>query len=232
MTIAIAAFVTATIVQEFSKGTAARRSLHNENYLIALARLVARNRRRYGGYIVHAAIVVYFVAFIGDVYKTELEVALKPGDTATLRSPFGYEYTFTHVGISQYDQLNRFVFAASLEVEKSGRRDGIMTSEMRQYLDSMGQPTFQPSTEPAIRSGLLEDVYIVFAGSPEGTEEAVYRFTITPLVWWLWFGGVLLVVGGVITLWPSGGPSRSTVRRALDGYQARIVDEEVGAGVR
>ncbi len=230
LTIGISAFVTTTIVQEFVKGAAARHRLHNENYALTLVRLVARNRRRYGGYIVHAAVVIYFVAFIGDVYKTEIEVSLKPGDTATLRSPFGHDYTFTHVGISQYDQLNRFVFAASLEVTKSGRRDGIMTSEMRQYLDSMGQPIFQPSTEPAIRSGLLEDLYIVFAGSPEGTEEAVYRFTISPLVWWLWFGGVLLVVGGVITLWPGGGPSRASVRRALDGYQTRIVDGGAAAG--
>ncbi len=232
LTVALSAFVAATILQEFLKGTAARHRLHNENYAVALARLVARNRRRYGGYIVHAAVVIYFVAFIGDVYKTEREVTLKPGETASLRSPFGHEYTFTHVGISQYDQLNRFVFAASLEVSKSGRRDGVMTSEMRQYLDSMGQPTFQPSTEPAIRSGLLEDLYIVFAGSPEGTEEAVYRFTISPLVWWLWFGGVLLVVGGVVTLWPSSGPSRASVRRALEGYQTRMVDEEPMAGVR
>jgi cytochrome c-type biogenesis protein CcmF len=230
LTVGISAFVTVTIAQEFVKGAAARHRLHDENYGLALFRLVARNRRRYGGYIVHAAVVIYFVAFIGDVYKTEIEVSLKPGDTATLRSPFGHDYTFTHVGISQYDQLNRFVFAASLEVTKSGRRDGIMTSEMRQYLDSMGQPIFQPSTEPAIRSGLLEDLYIVFAGSPEGTEEAVYRFTISPLVWWLWFGGVLLVVGGVITLWPGGGPSRASVRRALNGYQTKIVDGEAVAG--
>jgi cytochrome c-type biogenesis protein CcmF len=130
------------------------------------------------------------------------------------------------VGISEYDQLNRFVFAASLEVAKDGSRVGIMTSEKRQYLDSMGQPIFQPSTEPAIRSGLLEDLYIVYAGSVEGTENAVYRITVTPLVWWLWFGGILLVVGGIVTLWPSGGPSRASVRRALEGYQTRIVDQE------
>ena len=170
--------------------------------------------------------VIYFVAFIGEVYKTDFEVTLQPGESATLRSPYGYDYTFTHVGISQYDQLNRFVFAASLEVAKRGHRVGIMTSEKRQYLDSMGQPIFQPSTEPAIRSGLLEDLYIVYAGSVEGTEDAVYRVTITPLVWWLWFGGVLLVVGGIVTLWPSAGPSQASVKRALEGYQTRIVDQE------
>ncbi len=226
LTVALAAFVSATIVQEFVKGMAARHRLHGENYALALLRLVARNRRRYGGYIIHAAVVIYFAAFIGEVYKTDLEVTLKPGETATLRSPFGYDYTFTHVGVSEYDQLNRFVFAASLEVDKSGRRVGILTSEKRQYLDSMGQPIFQPSTEPAIRSGLLEDLYIVYAGSVEGTEDAVYRVTVTPLVWWLWFGGVLLVVGGIVTLWPSGGPSGASVRRALEGYQTRIVDPE------
>ena len=226
LTVALAAFVSATIVQEFVKGMAARHRLHGENYALALLRLVARNRRRYGGYIIHAAVAIYFAAFIGEVYKTDLEVTLKPGETATLRSPFGYDYTFTHVGVSEYDQLNRFVFAASLEVDKSGRRVGILTSEKRQYLDSMGQPIFQPSTEPAIRSGLLEDLYIVYAGSVEGTEDAVYRVTVTPLVWWLWFGGVLLVVGGIVTLWPSGGPSGASVRRALEGYQTRIVDLE------
>jgi cytochrome c-type biogenesis protein CcmF len=153
-------------------------------------------------------------------------VTLAPGDAATLRSPFGHEYAFTHIGVSEYDQLNRFVFAASLDVSKSGRDMGVMTSEKRQYLNSMGQPIFQPSTEPAIRSGILEDLYVVYAGSVEGTEDAVYRVTLSPLVWWLWFGGVLLVVGGIVTLWPGGGLGRASVRRPIEGYQTRIVDQE------
>jgi len=226
MTLTFSGFVFATIAQEFIKGMAARRRLHDENYGIALVRLVARNRRRYGGYIIHAAVVIYFIAFVGEVYKTDMEVTLAPGDTATLRSPFGHEYAFTHLGVSEYDQLNRFVFAASLDVTKSGRDMGVMTSEKRQYLNSMGQPIFQPSTEPAIRSGMLEDLYVVYAGSVEGTEDAVYRVTLSPLVWWLWFGGVLLVVGGIVTLWPGGGPGRASVRRPLEGYQTRIVDQE------
>jgi len=227
MTVSFSAFVVATIMQEFWKGAGARHRLHGENHALALVRLVGRNRRRYGGYIVHLAIVIYFVAFIGEAYKTDMEASLLPGETATLRSAFGHEYTFTHVGVSQYDQLNRFVSAASVEVTKGASRLGILTSEKRQYWDSMGQPVFQPSTEPAIRSGLLEDLYITYAGSVEGTEEAVYRFTINPLVWWLWFGGVLLVVGGVVTLWPGGASSQASVRKALEGYQTRIVDKEV-----
>ena len=63
-------------------------------------------------------------------------------------------------------------------------------------MDSFGRPTFEPSTEVGIRSKLQEDLYVVFAGSVDGTEEAVYRFTINPLVWWVWFGGFVLAFGG------------------------------------
>jgi len=232
LTIGLSAFVLATIAQEFVKGVGARHRLQGENHALALVRLIGRNRRRYGGYVVHAAIVFYFVGFIGEAFKAETEATLSPGETATIRSPFGYDYTFTHVGVSEYDQLNRFVFAASLDVSKSAQRIGILTSERRQYFDSMGQPTFQPSTEPAIRSGMLEDLYIVYAGSIEGTEEAVYRFTVNPLVWWLWFGGVLLIVGGIITMWPGGGPSGSAARMAMEGYQSQIVEREPAVPAR
>ena len=67
----------------------------------------------------------------------------------------------------------------------------------------MREAAAEPSTEAGIRSDLREDIYVVFAGSVEGTEEAVYRFTLNPLVWWVWFGGVILVIGGMVTMWPS-----------------------------
>ncbi len=226
----LAAFVVGTVTQEFARGVGARHRLHGENHFLAFVRLVGRNRRRYGGYIVHIGIVIYFVAFSGMAFKTEMEASLKPGESVTLRSPFGYDYKFTHEAVSQYDYLNRFVSAATVRVERNGKPAGIMTSEKRQYLDSFGRPTFEPSTEAAIRSGLREDVYIVFAGSVEGTEEAVYRFTLNPLVWWVWFGGVVLVIGGVVVMWPGGGgPTKASLRRALVGYQVQLVDGEAHA---
>jgi cytochrome c-type biogenesis protein CcmF len=230
--LALCAFVTTTVSQEFLRGVGARHRLHGENYAVALARLVGRNRRRYGGYIVHVGIVIMFVGFTGAAFKKEMEASLRPGESVTLRSAFGYDYTFTHVGVSQYEQLNRFVSAASVEVARGDSRLGIMTSEKRQYWNSFQEPTFQPATEAAIESGLREDVYIVFAGAVEGTEEAVYRFTLNPLVWWLWFGGVVLVIGGVVTMWPGGGPTRASLRRAgVGGYQVQLVDREAKASV-
>ena len=223
--LALAGFVAGTIVQEFARGVRARRRMHAESPVIAFSRLIARNRRRYGGYIVHAGILIYFVAFSGMAFKREQEATLKPGDTVEMKSPFGHTYRFTHLGISQFEALNRIVSAATVEVSKDGRPAGIMTTEKRQHVDSFNRPTFEPSTEVGIRSNLQEDLYIVFAGSVEGTEEAVYRFNINPLVWWVWFGGGVLMLGGLITLWPGGGPV-TRPRPAQAGYEVTLV----GAG--
>jgi cytochrome c-type biogenesis protein CcmF len=224
--LALAGFVAGTIVQEFYRGVRARRRMHGESIPLALARLIGRNRRRYGGYIVHVGVLIYFVAFAGMAFKRQQEATLKPGDSVEMSSPFGHSYRFTHMGISQYEALNRIVSAATVEVTKDGRSLGLMTSEKRQHVDSFKRPTFEPSTEVGIRSNLQEDLYVVFAGSVNGTEEAVYRFNINPLVWWVWFGGFVLALGGILTMWPGGGPTSSAPRRAQAGYEVTLV----GAG--
>jgi len=213
MALSLAGFVAGTIVQEFYRGVRARRRMHGESTPVAFGRLVARNRRRYGGYLVHAGVLIYFVAFSGMAFKREIEATLKPGDSATLTSPFGHTYTFTHVGVSQFEALNRVVSAATVQVAKDGKPQGLMTSEKRQHVDSFRRPTFEPSTEVGIRSNLQEDVYITYAGSVGGTEEAVYRLTINPLVWWVWFGGFVLAFGGLVTMWPGGGAVIPGARR-------------------
>ena len=208
VTVGLAAFVGAGIAQEFGRGVRARMRMHGESVSSALARLVSRNRRRYGGYIVHVGILCYCVAFAGMAFRTDLEATLKPGESVTLTSPFGHEWKFTHTGVSQYKDANRYVSAAAVRLERDGRDEGILTSEKRQHFtieDGAEVKSFEPSTEVGLRSDLREDLYVVFVGAVNGTEEAQYRFTINPLVWWVWFGGLVLVVGGLITVWPGGG---------------------------
>jgi cytochrome c-type biogenesis protein CcmF len=223
MALALAGFVAGTIVQEFWRGVRARRRMHGEPVPTAFVRLIGRNRRRYGGYLVHVGVLIYFVAFSGMAFKREMEATLKPGQSVQMQSPFGHTYTLTHMGVSQFEALNRIVSAATVSVAKDGKPEGLMTSEKRQHVDSFKRPTFEPSTEVGIRSGLQEDLYITYAGSVNGTEEAVYRFTINPLVWWLWFGGFVLVFGGVVTMWPGGGPTVAAPRRAVAGYEVALV---------
>ncbi|MEO8294551.1 MAG: heme lyase CcmF/NrfE family subunit [Gemmatimonadota bacterium] len=232
ISLALTGFVLGTLTQEFYRGTRARHNMYGESLPFALMHLIGRNRRRYGGYIVHLGILCYFVAFCGYAFKSDKEATLKPGDTVQVRSPFGHTYTLTHMGVSQYEALNRVVSAATLDVVRDGKKLGLMKSEKRQHFSESSpgvrRNTFEPSTEVAIRSDLREDLYIVYAGSVDGTEEAVYRITIIPLVWWLWFGGGVLAMGGLITMWP-GGPTARSSRPAEAGYGVTLAGSEVGA---
>ncbi len=221
---ALSAFVVATVAQEFVRGTGARIRLHQESLPLAFLRLVGRNRRRYGGYVVHIGIVMLFVGFAGMAFKRDTEATLKPGEAVEVQSPYGHSYRLVHQGVSQYERLNRFVSAASVDLYRDGTYLGVMKSEKRQHLDSFGRPQFEPSTEVAIRSDVREDLYLVYAGSVQGTEEAVYRVTINPLVWWVWYGGMVLVIGALVSMWPGGGgPTAASRRRAEEaGYVAQV----------
>jgi cytochrome c-type biogenesis protein CcmF len=216
-----AAFVSMTLVQEFYKGIGARRRMYGEAIPSAFTRLVARNRRRYGGYIVHMGVVVIFCAFAGLAFKKEYDLTFQPGDKHDLMDPWGHKWSFVSQGVSQYNVLNREVTAIALDVSRDGQPAGVMTSEKRQHVDSRGAPTFQPSTEVGIKSSLREDVYIVFAGV-RGDESAEIRVTFNPLVTWVWLGGVLMAIGGLIVMWP-----QARKRRVQGGYAATMEPREL-----
>src|SRR5204863_4825756 len=228
MAFSIGGFVVGTVVQEFARGARARHRQYGEPIPVALVQLLSRNRRRYGGYIVHVAIVLLFVAFAGMAFKMETQATLRPGEPATLQGSDGHVYSFTHLGISQYNALNRQVTAALVEVRRDGKPMGRLRTEKRQHVDGLGRPTFEPSTEVGIMSGLRVDLYVVLAGLVNGTEQAVFRFTINPLVWWVWFGGLVLVIGGLIVLWPGGvvvAVKGSKATSAQAGYAVRLEAE-------
>src|SRR5205814_1237845 len=111
---------------------------------------------------------------------------------------------------------------------RNGKPIGFLTPEKRQHVDGLGRPTSQPSTEPAIMSMLREDLYGVLGGTVAGTEQAVFRFTINPLVWWVWYGGMIVALGGLIVMWPGGGSPAA--RRAQAGYAGRLGGEGGKAG--
>ncbi|MEO5589748.1 MAG: heme lyase CcmF/NrfE family subunit, partial [Gemmatimonadaceae bacterium] len=190
-----AGFVAMTVTQEFYKGIGARQRMYGEPLLAAFARLVSRNRRRYGGYIVHMGVVVIFAAFAGLAFKKEFDVTLKSGDRKVLTDPFGHEWSFVSQGISQYDLLNRQVTALALDLRRDGKPAGVLTTEKRQHVDSRGAPTFEPSTEVGIKESWKQDVYVVLAGVLED-QTAEIRITFNPLVRWVWLGGALMAIGG------------------------------------
>ncbi len=211
----LAGFVAGTISQEFYKGIGARRSIHGESLPVAVVRLVARNRRRYGGYIVHAGIVILFSAFAGLAFKKDHDVQIKAGETKSLVDPLGHRWRFVSQGVSTSETLNRFVTGIGLEVFRDDVRQGILTSEKRQYFDSNKQPQFEPSTEVGIRTSAMLDLYVVLAGVRDDTAEL--RISFNPLVVWVWIGGMVMAIGGLIVMWP-----QAERRRAPSGYVATL----------
>jgi cytochrome c-type biogenesis protein CcmF len=224
----LAGFVATTILQEFYKGTTARMRLHGENALVALFHLVGRNRRRYGGYIVHAGVVMLMCAFAGLAFKKEFDVTLKAGQAFDAVDPWGHRWQFVSQGISQFDALNRQVTAVSLKPTRDGRPMPVIESEKRQHVDSRGTPTFEPSTAVGIYERPSQDVYVVFTGVI-GADTAEIRITFNPLVWWVWYGGLTMAIGGLIVMWPQADRAR-----AQSGYAAVLTPglATSGAGVR
>ena len=208
-------FVSGTILQEFYKGIGARRSIHGDSLPMAVVRLVARNRRRYGGYIVHAGIVVLFAAFAGLAFKKDHDVHLRAGESKELIDPLGHRWRFVSQGVSTSETLNRFVTGVGLEVFRDGVRQGIVTSEKRQHFDSNKNAQFEPSTEVGIRTSAKMDLYVVLAGVRDDTAEL--RISFNPLVVWVWIGGMVMAIGGLIVMWP-----QSERRRAPSGYVATL----------
>jgi cytochrome c-type biogenesis protein CcmF len=211
---ALCGFVSGTIIQEFYKGIRARQAIHGESILTGFVRLVARNRRRYGGYIVHAGIVMLFAAFAGLAFRSEHDITLKTGEAFEVRDPYGHQWRFVSQGVSTSNRVDRDVIAVGLETFRDGKRVGIISSEKRAYVDSRRNALFQPITEVGYRTNAKLDTYVVLAGV-RGRDSAELRVTFNPLVIWVWIGGFLMMIGGLVVMWP-----QAERRRAQSGYAA------------
>jgi cytochrome c-type biogenesis protein CcmF len=197
LTFAIGAFVLTIIVVEFWKGTKARARIEDEGPGTAFVHLVRRNRRRWGGYIVHVGIVVMFMGFAGAAFDTEVRQSLVPGESVSIESPFGHEYTLTYQGLSTSQGRNMWQVIALLTVSRDGVPLGPITTE-RQFI----QAPPQPMTEVGIRSNLVEDLYVILAtldeqvgmGNDPEHQRATFQVLVNPLVPWIWYGGLVVAV--------------------------------------
>jgi cytochrome c-type biogenesis protein CcmF len=184
-------FVVGTIVQEFWRGARARHQATGEAYIAALANLVRRNNRRYGGYIVHLAIVLIGAGVIGSqVYQQHTQATLAPGQSVSLAS-----YTIVASGIQRANPPGVQIVEGMLSVNGQDLRPA------KQTFDNFPS---QPSTRVGLRSSPVEDVYVVLAGwEGDGpTARVSLAIFVNPLVSWIWTGGALLLLGFIVTMWP------------------------------
>jgi cytochrome c-type biogenesis protein CcmF len=211
VTWSICAFVLTVIGIEFWKGTRARARIEGEGYALALVHLVAQNRRRWGGYIVHVAMVMIYFGFAGAAYNIDERFHVLPGDVVEVVSPFGHTYSLTYEGLTvslgKGDRNLIWQAMAAVSVQQDGKQRPLMTTEKRMYVTGD-----IPMTEVGIRSSIREDLYLILSAldDMEGAVNADsnaqgidLQVLIKPLVGWIWFGGLMLAIGTVVALWPS-----------------------------
>jgi cytochrome c-type biogenesis protein CcmF len=188
----LGALVTAGILLEWSRGTRVRHRSSGENYPTAFFRLIAANRPRYGGYVVHLSVVMVALGVVGTTFfNTQRDAVLAPGDSLTIA---GYELRY--LGTEEEQKGNRTEFVSDVEVYRDGKLLTIMRPTRAFY------PAFSmASTRAAIRSTPVEDLYVVPSENLSNGRVG-FRVLVNPLIWWMWVAGPVLVVGTVVALWP------------------------------
>jgi cytochrome c-type biogenesis protein CcmF len=192
----IAVFVLATIIYEWVRGTQARRRVHGVNPVSAFWGLITANRPRYGGYIVHIGILLLAVGVVGSsFYDVEQTVVLRQGDSMTINN-----HTLTFDSMDSYETQSKGVVTTTMTVYDGVRRVGTLTPE--KYFHYQYE---QPVTEAAVRSNLLEDVYVSLLEVTDD-DSVIFKVIVNPLVSWVWIGGAVAVGGGLIAFWPERRP--------------------------
>jgi len=203
-----AAFVVGTITLEFTRGTRARKALGATSWPGAFSSLIARNRRRYGGYVVHAAIVLLAIGIAGSsAFDTVAEAKLSRGQSMEVG-----DYRLQYRSLDERIASNATEIRAKLAVSRGGRDLGTLEAGKNAYTIEE-----QVSNEVGIRSDPLtgEDLFVIAEQiDPDG---AVYfRVFVKPLVNLIWIAGLVFLLGSLITLWPDAREQRRLVERTRE----------------
>ncbi len=199
------AFVAATIVMEFARGTRARKALGATGWFNAFSSLIGRNRRRYGGYVVHAAIVLLAIGIAGSsAFDSVAEARLTRGDSMRVG-----DYTLVYQSLDERQTANATEVRAQLGVTRGDRDLGTLEAGKNAYTVEQ-----QVSNEVGIRSDKLtgEDLFVIAEQiDPDGT--VYFRVFVKPLVNLIWLAGLVFLLGSAITLWPDAREQRRLVER-------------------
>ncbi len=192
-TFGIAAMALVETLQEFWIPARVRARARGESMAAAIAGVVTRARRRYGGYVVHIGVIMIVVAHAAAMaYTSRATLTFRPGQAEQVG-----DVTLTYQGARVEDQGYRLLKIASFAVQRDGRPAGVVEPRLNIYR-RMGQPI----GTPAVRSRLDEDLYVSLVNLDMDDQTASVDVLVRPLVWWLWFGGGVMVLGTLVALWP------------------------------
>lgn len=184
-------FILATHIIEFIRDTITRRKMSGENFPVAFIRLIVRNRRRYGGFLVHIGIAVMAAGIIGYTqFMSKTTITLSKKESVKIA-----DYTFTYMDIGEERLGDVDVVYIEINMYKNGEFITALRPEKVFYSYWPEMPT----SEVAIDSNLLRDIYIVLAGW-ESDGRATFEIRIIPLVMLIWIGGLILFTGALFAV--------------------------------
>jgi cytochrome c-type biogenesis protein CcmF len=204
----LCAFVATITLYEFWRGALARHRRSGESLPVALWNLAGRNRRRYGGYIIHLGVVLMAIGIIGiELFQTQTQGTISQGEQLVLG-----DYTMTYESLSNFDtNYGRNVSRAVVSVSRNGEFVSELYPRRDYYYESQ-----QPMTIPGVRSTWEEDIYILLLDwQPISSQSASFRIYHNPLINWLWFGGFVFILGTLVAAWPEKEPEpvRARIRK-------------------
>ncbi len=213
----ICGMVTGGILLEWARGTRSRHG-QGDNYVMGFLKLIAANRPRYGGYVVHLAVVMLALGVVGSsFYEVQEDVILAPGERAEVG---GYEIEYVGTEVSQ--RVDRQESATTLNIYRNGSFMRTLTARRDFY------PAFSmSSTRAGIHSTPVEDLYIVPSETREDGSSG-FRILVNPLVWWIWVAGPVFMLGTVISLWPRRSPVPFLAREMQPAPLARPSESRGG----
>ncbi|MPZ91535.1 MAG: heme lyase CcmF/NrfE family subunit [Actinobacteria bacterium] len=203
LSFALVVFTATAIIGEFVRGSRVYRRRDDLGAFTALNRTIARNRRRYGGYIVHLGVLLIVIGFAGNAFKVERRADMAPGDTLDIAA-----YTLTYEGVRTATTPEKEILEARLSVSRGGDDLGPMRPQRNLHL---AQGQWQ--SEVAIRTNPIEDLYVVVTGfDTDGS--AVIRTFVNPLTWWIWAGAAVMLSGMLVIMSGRAPVTVTSVKRA------------------
>ncbi|MEW6027916.1 MAG: heme lyase CcmF/NrfE family subunit [Chloroflexota bacterium] len=214
----LVALVLLVTLYEFWRASRARQRAQGESFLAALYRLTGRNRRRYGGYIIHISMMLMAIGILGiELFQVETQGTVQVDESLSLA---GYEVTYKEV--ASWDDFGRGVnyTRGVVEVYKDGRYLGELNPRIDYYYDSQ-----QNMTIPGQRSTLQDDLYVLLVDwQPVSASGATFKIYVNPLVNWLWIGSIVFFFGVLIAAWPDKDPEPVAARVARKAAQTSAAD--------
>jgi cytochrome c-type biogenesis protein CcmF len=220
MCLILGVFVTLTILSEFFRGARVISQRDGTNLLTAVGELTMRNTRRYGGYVVHFGMVLIFIGISGTAFKQDVQKQMAPGDTLTIGP-----YTLVCQNFDETQNDNYTSQRATVEVFRNGKSEMMLYPARRFFLASQVTETMV-----AVESSPLRDLYVVYAGRNPDTNQPVIHAYLNPLVKWIWFGGIVVVLGTGLAMLPNRRAA-IVLRPVTERAWGEGVSPEAGAAV-